>query len=247
MSTHTTSIRAVLKVVLSVGAFYAFLKIAFLPFPLPFSLTFMYMSLAVIGALVYMTLFLDIAESIISPLFVFLGGGVEGNVAKGARMVVLVAMPVLIWLFVYSKMNKEPEVPLSQRVIHPAPPGDFMSLHNPYRVEEKERFAEYVEEGRQVYYKNCVFCHGDFLDGNGIFASRMNPPPANFQDPGTIAMLQESFLFWRVSTGGPGLPKESTPWSSAMPQWETMLTEEERWKVILFLYDYTGHSPRTWE
>ncbi len=32
-----------------------------------------------------------------------------------------------------------------------------------------------------------------------------------------------------------------------MPRWEAMLSEEERWKVILFLYDYTGFSPRTWE
>ncbi len=31
-----------------------------------------------------------------------------------------------------------------------------------------------------------------------------------------------------------------------MPQWEKMLTEEERWKVILYLYDLTGWSPRTW-
>src|SRR5438445_7957872 len=37
-----------------------------------------------------------------------------------------------------------------------------------------------------------LYCHGDNLDGHGLFASALNPPPANFEDPGTIAMLQES-------------------------------------------------------
>ena len=78
-------------------------------------------------------------------------------------------------------------------------------------------------------------------------ASRFNPPPANFQDPGTIAMLQEAFLFWRISKGGPGLPKESTPWNSVMPAWEDRLTEEQIWQVIMYLYDATGQQPRRWE
>src|SRR5207247_1146692 len=73
------------------------------------------------------------------------------------------------------------------------------------------------------------------------------PPPANFQDPGTIAMLQEAFLFWRISKGGPGLPKESTPWNSVMPAWEDRLTEEQTWQVIMYLYDATGQQPRRWE
>ena len=71
--------------------------------------------------------------------------------------------------------------------------------------------------------------------------------PLNFQDIGTIAQLQESFLFWRIATGGPGLPKEGAPWISSMPVWENFLSEAEIWKVILFLYDYTGHRPRAWE
>jgi len=63
---------------------------------------------------------------------------------------------------------------------------------------------------------------------------------------GTIAQLQESFLFWRIATGGPGLPAEAAPWISSMPVWENFLTEEEIWEVILFMYDYTGRQPRSW-
>jgi len=86
-----------------------------------------------------------------------------------------------------------------------------------------------------------------FLEGRGHFAHGFNPPPANFQDPGTIAMLQEAFLFWRIAKGGPGLPKESTPWNSVMPAWEDRLTEEQTWQVIMYLYDATGQHPRRWE
>ena len=33
---------------------------------------------------------------------------------------------------------------------------------------------------------------------------------------------------------------------SSMPAWQQFLSEEEIWKVILFLYDYTGYEPRSW-
>ena len=104
-----------------------------------------------------------------------------------------------------------------------------------------------VEAGADVYVRNCHFCHGDKLDGQGPYAAGLNPVPLNFQDVGTIAQLQESFLFWRIATGGPGLPDEAAPWISSMPVWEEFLTEEEIWQVILYLYDYTGHEPRSFE
>ena len=33
-------------------------------------------------------------------------------------------------------------------------------------------------------------------------------------------MLRDTFLFWRISKGGPGLPEEGGPWDTAMPAWE---------------------------
>lgn len=235
-----------LRVALLLAAFYLFVKFAVRP-PMPSSVVFMYMLLAVLGAVLYLTLFYDLKEAVVTPIFTFLGGGVEGGMAKGGRVVVLVAMPLVVWFGSYQKLTKEIEPPLDPRVIHPAPPVEFTGLYNPFRVEDEETFRKNVEGGKEVYYRNCIFCHGDLLDGNGIFAHGFNPRPANFQDTTVIPMLQESFLFWRVSTGGISLPQESTPWNSAMPKWEDMLTDEERWKVILFLSEYTGFSPRTWE
>jgi mono/diheme cytochrome c family protein len=158
----------------------------------------------------------------------------------------------------YNNMQPSFEAPVELRSIHPAPPTsvkvygkrfDLATLENPYRKFEKEdpaKFKKLVNEGGEVYIKNCQYCHGDRLDGKGPYADGLNPTPLNFQDVGTIAQLQESFVFWRITTGGPGLPKEAAPWISAMPVWENFLSEDEVWKVILFLYDYTGKRPRSW-
>ena len=42
-------------------------------------------------------------------------------------------------------------------------------------------------------------------------------------------------------------PSFTTSKNSAMPAWENILTEEEIWAVIVFLYEQTGWQPRTLE
>lgn len=234
------------RILFVMAAVYLLLRFGIKP-PLPFSLVMMYMILLSIGAVIYFTLFFDAKKTFLIPLSYFFAGEVKADLAKKGRFVFLIVFPFLIWGWSYLKLHQAAEPPFEPRVIHPAPPAEFVGLYNPFRVEDKEAFQRYVQEGAKVYFQNCVFCHGDKLNGKGIFAHGFNPPPADFADFGTIAQLQESFVFWRVSKGGFGLPAESTPWNSAMPVWEKMLTEEQRWKAILFLYSYTGWSPRTWE
>ena len=106
---------------------------------------------------------------------------------------------------------------------------------------------EHYATGRRIYYQNCLPCHGDRLDGAGHFGHGFSPTPLSFADAGTIDQLTESFVFWRVAKGGPGLPREGTPWNSAMPVWEDYLTEDEIWSVIIFLYEQSGLPPRRWE
>ncbi|MBM4122885.1 MAG: cytochrome c [Nitrospira sp.] len=113
--------------------------------------------------------------------------------------------------------------------------------------EKAEGYLKYVREGGEIFFQNCHFCHGDNLNGRGLHAFAFNPIPANFTDPGTIAQLQETFIFWRVAKGGIGLPNEAFPWASVMPPWEQHLTTDEIWKVILFEYWHTGYYPRTWD
>ena len=168
----------------------------------------------------------------------------------------IVAIPALAAANVYVQMNVPLQPPLFSRTVHPASPSeitvhdkkiDLDTGENPFRHLETSNPAEFrshVENGRRVFYRNCVFCHGDSLAGNGMFVHGLDPIPTNFTDKGTIAMLRETYLFWRISKGGPGLPEEGGPWDTAMPAWEKFLKEDEIWDVILFLYDHTGQRPR---
>ena len=169
---------------------------------------------------------------------------------------VLVLLPALAAGNVFLGSRETLEAPVFGRTVHPAPPDtipfgdktiDLAKGQNPLReleTKEPEKYRAHVENGRKTYYQNCHFCHGDAMAGDGMYAHGLNPIPTNFTDPGTIAQLQESFLFWRIAKGGPGLPAEGGPWDSAMPAWEKFLKEEEIWEVILFLYDHTGYRPR---
>ncbi len=175
---------------------------------------------------------------------------------RSALLLVVLLLPLLVAFNVYLKMSVPLEAPSFGRTIHPAPP-DTITVHekefdliggdNPYRALEEHdpaAFRQHLENGRRVYFQNCFYCHGDAMAGDGMFAYGLNPIPSNFTDAGVLPNLQETFLFWRVAKGGPGLPEEGGPWDSAMPVWEKFLTEEEIWDAILYLYDYNGLRPR---
>lgn len=221
---------------------------------IPSSLLTMYMFFVAAGVFMVFTFDQEKTAELVAPIKAM----VENPANRIWRNIVFVIVPLLVGGGVYLKMLPSFEAPVELRTIHPAPPGsaklfgkrvNLETLQNPYRKFEKEdpeKFRELVTEGAAVYIKNCQFCHGDKLDGQGPYSAGLNPTPANFQDIGTIAQLQESYLFWRIATGGPGLPKEAAPWISAMPIWQDFLSEDEIWKAILFLYDYTGYEPRSW-
>ncbi len=171
---------------------------------------------------------------------------------RSARIAAIAAISIYGGYMAYDTVRPRLDTPPELRAVHPAPPASFsiggkvydlLTLENPLRAEKSKR-ADHVAAGAAVYFKNCFFCHGDKLDGKGHYSDAFHPLPANFRDVGTIAQLQESYLFWRIATGGPGLPREAGPWMSSMPVWRRHLSEIEIWQVILFLYDFTGHTPR---
>jgi len=224
--------------------------------PLPASVIAMYIGLILLAILVHVSVEDDRFREFLRPIKETL---VDPD--KKTRCTVLfVLIPLFLLAFTFSKVSTKVDPPAALRTAHPAPPdkltyrdevlGLTQEVENPFRdlaKNDKEAFQTHVRNGRRVYYQNCFFCHGDNLDGQGNFAHGFKPtvPPANFQDPGIIPNFQESFLFWRIAKGGPGLPPPATPWDSAMPVWENYLTEDEIWDVILFLSEYTGYQPRT--
>jgi mono/diheme cytochrome c family protein len=230
---------------------YVLLRFGFTA-PIPASVVSLYMGIITIAVLAYLTSSQERREEVSRPLVRFMTEK-KYTALLGATVV---ALPALAAANVYVQMNVPLQPPLFSRTVHPGSPSeitvhdkkiDLDNGENPFRHLEKsnpEEFRKHVENGRQVYYKNCVFCHGDDMSGNGMFVHGLDPIPTNFADKGTIPQLRETFLFWRIAKGGPGLPEEGGPWDSAMPAWEKMLKEEEMWEAILFLYDHTGTRPR---
>ena len=229
----------------------------------PWTLFITYMMMWSIGTFLYVSQDADTFREFRQPIVKTIVGEY-----KLARIIVFTALPILVGFATYNSIYPSFQEPVELRTVHPAPPATtkvhgktypLESTNNPFRIDEqdnykdsfpfldadKHEYMKYVTEGGTIFFQNCHYCHGDQLNGLGMFSHVFNPTPANFIDPGTIAMLQEAFIFWRVAKGGPGLPNESTPWSSAMPPWEEHLKTDEIWKVILFEYWYTGWHPRT--
>jgi mono/diheme cytochrome c family protein len=117
-------------------------------------------------------------------------------------------------------------------------------LKNPLRSGNSDQLAKNIHEGGKIYFKNCFLCHGDLLDGRGIFGESFTPPPADFTHPESILSKPEPYAFWRIAKGGKGLPAKFSPWDSAMPAWENQLEVRDIWKVVLFIYETADERVR---
>jgi hypothetical protein len=223
--------------------------------PIPSSVVTLYMGIVSIAILAYVSSSEERRDEIADPLVRFM----TDKRYTALLAATIVAIPALAAANVYVRMSAPLEPPFFPRTVHPASPAEITvhdkAIHldegeNPFLALERSNpgeFRTHVENGRRVYYRNCVFCHGDDLSGNGMFVHGLDPIPTNFADGSTIANLRDTFLFWRISKGGPGLPDEGGPWDTAMPAWEKFLTEDEMWEAVLFLYDFTGQKPRAKE
>ncbi len=223
---------------------YVFLKFILPLFtaPLPVSLIFLYLALTIAAAAIFYTMSGAGLDDFMGPIGRFLTGEGQVGIAGSARLIVFALFPLLVGWQTYSKLAPSEMPAAENRTIHPAPPGEFVGLANPF-----PRTQENIMMGQGLYAAFCSPCHGANFDGKGPAAVGFDPSPANFSDPGTIAQLQESYLFWRIKKGGVGLPIEGMPWKSAMPRWENELSDEWIWKIIMGEYAGAGQSPRTWE
>ena len=218
--------------------------------PVPASVVFQYLAFAIVGILLHVSSDEGRWREFVSPIR---AAAVDRD-KRWVRGALLVVIPAALGAVAYAQARPTVDAPIQLRSIHPAPPGQITvrgksftlaGLENPLR--SRGNLADHRREGKRVYYQNCIACHGDLLDGRGHFAHGFSPTPASFEDNGTIAQLTESYVFWRVAKGGPGLPREGTPWNSAMPAWEDFLTEDEMWAVIIYIYEQSGWQPRRWE
>ena len=220
--------------------------------PIPSSLLSLFMGIATVAILVWISASDAWLDEFKSPL-VRLVVERHNKFVVGLRWLVLIVIPAFAGWQTYLRVAPRVEAPAELRSIHPAPPTsitfdgksiELQTVENPFRDVNGEPESVALAAGKDVYGQRCVFCHGDALHADGLFADSLNPRPADFGDSGTIAQLQEGYVFWRIAKGGPGLPTEGKGWNSAMPAWEGTLSEDEIWQVILYIYDATGQQPR---
>lgn len=230
-------------------AIFSLLRFGFAA-PIPSSVLFVYMGIVTLVLLVYAVSDRERQKQFFGPLVRF---ATQRRYTLPLIVLILV-IPALVAARVYVEMTAPPSAPFFGRTVHPANPDsisvadtdyNLTTLDNPLRpleTSDPDAFQRHLARGREIYYENCFYCHGDEMTGVGHFAYGLSPLPTDLRE--NIPQLQESFLFWRISKGAPGLPEEGGPWESAMPAWEKFLTEEEMWQVILFLYDFTETRPR---
>jgi DMSO reductase family type II enzyme heme b subunit len=90
-----------------------------------------------------------------------------------------------------------------------------------------------LKAGERIYFRKCVWCHGEKGDGEGFSSNRLHPRPRNF-NPGTFKIRHtasgelptEQDLLDTVRNGLSG---------SAMPPWEGILTDLEQKQVERFV------------
>ena len=96
-------------------------------------------------------------------------------------------------------------------------PAEYAGKTNPLGIDA-------ATAGADVFKTNCVTCHGDNGEGDGIASQSLDPKPANLID--LSKQVGDDYLFWRVSEGKPG---------TSMVAWKGILTEEQVWQVVIFI------------
>lgn len=110
----------------------------------------------------------------------------------------------------------------ARRVVEPGVPAEYRDLENPFASDPEARTA-----GMRLYFdKGCTSCHGIRADGKGPSSRGLNPPPANFASGTLLRDHSDPYLYWRITEGKHG---------TAMPRWDGMLDETQRWQIVSFL------------
>jgi mono/diheme cytochrome c family protein len=82
-----------------------------------------------------------------------------------------------------------------------------------------------LDEGKAIFIRECMICHGDAGRGNGLYGTEIQPGPPDFGD-GSYGDYTDADYFWRISEG--------VPWT-AMPSWKIEYSEVDRWKLVHYI------------
>jgi len=138
------------------------------------------------------------------------------------NLLITVLITVLI-VAVLTSCSGSTETSKTLDLKRPAPPAEYAGKANPLAED-----AASVEAGKLLYAANCASCHGVEGMGDGPASASLNPKPMPLATE--MDALKDDYLFWRISEGG-----AFSPFTSAMPAWKNIFTEDEIWQVVAFL------------
>lgn len=125
-------------------------------------------------------------------------------------------------------------VPITGREVR-LKPTDVSTLENPIP-------GEGVERGAQLYDINCAMCHGVGARGDGQVLNTMRDTygyvPKLNPDLVSIKMLPDGFLFAVISDRD--LILTDMDQAKVMPQFQKLLSAEERWMLVNYLKSLPG-------
>lgn len=99
-------------------------------------------------------------------------------------------------------------------------PEEYKNMPNPstYNLDN-------VNKGKDLYIKNCKSCHGDAGKNNAL--PLVPPPPDVTSD--VMQANTEGDLYYKITKGRGG-----------MPQFETSLSDDDRWRLVNYIMNYNS-------
>jgi mono/diheme cytochrome c family protein len=119
---------------------------------------------------------------------------------------ILLLLLVLIINTTYSQQRKFPTPAYADTITNPLK-GDVSS----------------IPEGKRIYTRFCVTCHGNKGKGDGIAAPGLAKPPADHTSD-FVQKQKDGALYWIITEG-----------NRPMPTYKTTLTPIQRWEVVNYI------------
>ncbi|HEX8880611.1 MAG TPA: c-type cytochrome [Candidatus Acidoferrum sp.] len=129
-----------------------------------------------------------------------------------AALLAFICVVVAYWL---TQENKPWVVPQEyKRLKNPLPPSPS-NLHS----------------AREIYFEECVQCHGERGQGDGPQARSHYPLPADLTDPKLLTNVTDGEIFYQISQG-----------RRPMPSFRNRLTQNQRWQLVLLMRSFSEAS-----
>src|SRR2546428_4236163 len=149
--------------------------------PAPWSVLTLYLFIVTLALLVFVSADRDSWRDFVRPVWLTL----TDERYRVLRTVIVFAIPILLGYYAYTQAAAKAQAPPELRAVHPAPPASIQfrgkeitiqGFDNPLR-KDQANLRKNIAAGGETYIRNCMYCHGDNLDGKGHFPYGFNPPP----------------------------------------------------------------------